>query len=109
MVSGLMREGPEMTNELIKKLRTDGKNPTWYVRLSWLQKRTIPRRPESQESEDAELADIAAPKNANGSRGEESQSAANSEVVTLLRHVTEGTDIGSQGGQDSASGSTEHV
>lgn len=82
---GLMREGPEITNELIKKLRTDGKNPTWYVRLSWLQKRTIPRRPEFQESEDAEPEGIAAPKSANESGGEEPQSAANSEIVILLK------------------------
>lgn len=49
---GQVREGREVTIELVKRLRLDGANPVWYLRSVWLDK-TFGRRSEQRQQTQA--------------------------------------------------------
>lgn len=74
--SGEVIEGPEVSKELIDRLKKERKVPTWYVDANWVEKRYGPRLTEKMTSQDS---------TDQPPESERKSAADGSQVVAMLR------------------------
>ncbi len=80
---GELRDGTDVTTDVITKLRVEGKNPMWFVRAAWMEK-TYGRRGEERPKPKSESSDESA------SRGVAEPPKDRSDVMALYTKRLEG-------------------